>query len=266
MFEIDLGKLAGAVLRRWWAVMCAALVGGLIAFAITRFFMVPQYSATVKLYVNNTTETAKSITSSDIVASKSLVATYITIIRSDAVMEEVLEKTGASGYTAKSLNEMLTAGALNATEVFYVTITSASPDEATALANAVAEVAPEHLSEIVIGSSVKIVDAAKTPSEPSSPSYSMNCAIGLLLGALLAISVVALRAALDARILVEPDLQGMSELPVLGAITDFSVASRPGYGYGHGYGHRRSYGRGHGKHETRRKDRKDSGERVASSK
>jgi capsular polysaccharide biosynthesis protein len=259
MFEIDLGKLAGAVLRRWWAVICAALVGGLIAFAVTRFFMVPLYSATVKLYVNNTTETAKSITSSDIVASKSLVETYITIIRSDAVLEEVLEKTGANDYTAKSLNAMLTAGALNATEVFYITVTSAFPAEATALANAIAEVAPEHLSEIVIGSSVKIVDAAKTPSEPSSPSYMMNCAIGLLLGAMLSILAVALLAALDARIVAEPDLQSISELPVLGAITDFSVASRPGYGYGYGRGH----GHGHKKHEGRRKG---SGERMASAK
>jgi capsular polysaccharide biosynthesis protein len=134
-------------------------------------------------------------------------------------------------------------------------MTSSSPAEAAALANTVAEVAPEHLSEIVIGSSVKIVDAAKTPSEPSSPSYMMNCAIGLLLGAMLAVLVVALRAALDARILAEPDLLGISDLPILGSVTDFSVAGRQGYGYG--------YGREHGKHETRRKD---SGERMAPSK
>jgi capsular polysaccharide biosynthesis protein len=234
--EIDLRKLLQAVLRRWWIIVLALVIGAGGAFAVTRFLMTPLYSATIKLYVNNTTESAKSITSSDITASKSLVETYITIIRSDAVLGEVIDRTSA-GYTVKELDEKLTAGALNSTEVFYMTITTPDPVLSAALANAIAETAPAHLAEIVDGSSVKVVDKAKVPTEPSSPSFAKNTAIGALAGVFLSGAVIVMIVVFDVRIMSENDLQMISELPVLGAITDFGSAGKSGYGYAEIAGH-----------------------------
>jgi capsular polysaccharide biosynthesis protein len=228
--EIDLRKLLQAVLRRWWIIFLALLVGAGGAFAVTRFLMTPLYSATIKLYVNNTTESAKSITSSDITASKSLVETYITIIRSDAVLGEVINRTNA-GYTVKELDEKLTAGALNSTEVFYMTITTPDPALSAELANAIAETAPIHLAEIVDGSSVKVVDKAKVPDTPSSPSFSKNTAIGALAGVLVSGAVIVMTVVFDVRIMSESDLQAISDMPVLGAITDFNAVGKSGYGY-----------------------------------
>ncbi|MDR0671562.1 MAG: hypothetical protein LBF64_04540 [Oscillospiraceae bacterium] len=229
--EIDLRKLASALLRRWWLLLGAALIGGAAALLITRFFITPMYAATIKLYVNNSIEPGvSSISSSDITASKSLVDTYITIIRSDTVLDEVLTLTG-SGHTPASLNKLLTAGALNATEVFYITVTAVDPAEATLLANAIADVAPKHLSEIVDGSAAKVVDRAKLPTEPASPNVMINTAVGALLVLLLAAAAVTFSAVFDVHVLSETDLRGLSDLPVLGVISDFQAAAKSRYGY-----------------------------------
>lgn len=210
--------------------MAGAAAGALVALGATVWLMTPQYAATVKMYVNNSAEVGTSITSSDITASKSLVETYITIIRSDAVLEDARD-AGRLPYTTAQLNKMLTAGALNATEVFYITITNPDPAQAAHIANAIADASPRRLSEIVEGSSLKIVDRAKIPEKPSTPNRIQNTAIGAALGLLIPAGGLALAAALDTRIADESDLMGITELPVLGTITDFTQAGKGGYGY-----------------------------------
>jgi capsular polysaccharide biosynthesis protein len=246
LYEIDLKKLILALLRRWWLIAAAALVGGTAALLITHYLITPLYSATIKLYVNNSAESGKLISSSDISASKSLVDTYITIIRSDAVLDQVIEKTRLADVTPKKLSANLSSGALNATEVFYITITDADPAIAADIANTIAEIAPEHLLEIVDGSSVKVVDFAKVPEEPSSPNLLQNVAIGLFLGFAAAAAAITLFVVFDARLSSSLDLRELSELPVLGIITDFTLAERFSY---------YSYG----SYDTKRKDTNGEG-------
>ena len=230
MIEIDLRKLVTAVLLRWWVVVLAAAVGTVGAYCVTKYQMTPKYSATAKMYVNNSTEISKSITSGDISASKSLVDTYITIIRSDTVLDDVIENVD-SVSTPAELNSMLTAGAINSTEVFHITVTHPNPDVAAMLANAIAEAAPIHLSEIVEGSSAKIVEKAKVPKSPSSPDVRKNTMTGGLGGLLLAVAVLVLIAVFDIHINSEADLGYISELPVLGVISDFKSDNLSRYGY-----------------------------------
>ncbi|MFH7445355.1 hypothetical protein RA265_30460, partial [Pseudomonas syringae pv. tagetis] len=72
----------------------------------------------------------------------------------------------------ETVSDMIEAGAVNSTEVFEIQVTSADPEEAERIANCIAELLPGRISEIVEGSSVKIVDYAIVPSHKSSPSIS----------------------------------------------------------------------------------------------
>jgi capsular polysaccharide biosynthesis protein len=184
------------------------------------------------MYVNNSTESSATITSGDISASKSLVETYITIIRSDTVLDEVIAEIGA-WYTPKELNAMLTASAVNSTEVFALTVKHPNPDMAVRIVNAIVNAAPRHLAEIVDGSSAKIVELAKKPTLPSSPDLKKNTAIGGLGGFLVAAMVLVLVALFDVHVNSEADLNSISELPVLGVISDFRDAGSAKYGYGY---------------------------------
>jgi capsular polysaccharide biosynthesis protein len=234
--EIDLKKLAIALMRRWYIVVGAACIAGVVALLITRLLITPLYSSTITMYVNNRTDATSVKSSGDLSTQRSLVDTYIEIIRSRTVLDDVLAAAELTQYTTNQLNSFITAGAQNATELFYITVTTPDAAESARLANSIASTAPKYLSQIVDGSSLKIVDMAKVITTPTSPSYPRNIAIGVFAGVVIAGAVVILTAVFDVHISSEADLRALSELPILGVISDFSSAERGGYGGYGGYG------------------------------
>ena len=79
--EIDLFKLALALLHNKVFIIIASLVFGVIAYIVSSFFITPLYESTSSLYVNNyNAQKTGMISSSDVSASKSLVETYIKIL------------------------------------------------------------------------------------------------------------------------------------------------------------------------------------------
>ena len=177
--EISLKELFVCIWDKFWIIALTTIVFGVAAFLITEYIIVPQYEATISMYVNNKTEAATSLTTSDVAAAKSLVDTYITIIESNSVLEDIVANASFECTTAQ-IKTMMDAKSLNGTEVFEVSITTDSPDKSAEIANLLAKLAPNKISEIVDGSSVKIIDKAKVPTEPVSPSVSKNVAIACL--------------------------------------------------------------------------------------
>ncbi|MCD8380884.1 MAG: polysaccharide biosynthesis tyrosine autokinase, partial [Lachnospiraceae bacterium] len=82
----------------------------------------------------------------------------------------------------EELYNMVETEAIDDTEVFRVTVTSPDAEEAAELANAIAEIAPDKIMEIVSGSSVKVIEYARVATEKSSPSITKYTAVGALLG------------------------------------------------------------------------------------
>ena len=239
--EIDLQKLLFAYLRKWWLIVVCAVVVGIVSLLVTVNLITPMYEADVTVYVNNSRadQQIDYISSGNLSTSQRLVNTYITIIESDTVLEEVA-KASKLDVTAAQIREIMTAEQVGDTEVFTVTITHADPAVSAQLANAIAEVAPNMISEFVEGSSTKIIDYAKVPVNPSSPNRSRNTVLGALVGAVLAVLYVTLRFLLDVRIKDEEDLNMLFDLPVLGQIPAFAAegSKRQGYDYsksGYGY-------------------------------
>ena len=230
MEEIDLKELFLILWHRIWIIILVTILSGAVVFGFTRFLVKPKYTSSIKMYVNNSTTSKANMSSSDIAAAQSLVDTYITIIQSDTVLTDVIGRSN-SLYTTGQLNKMISARSLNNTEVFQVNVTSEDPNEAQALANSIADTAPEYLSDIVTGTSVKIIDRAKFSDVPTSPNILSNTMIGLVAGFMLASGLILRVSLMDTRIKTEQDLQRITDLPILGAISDFENASSNNYGY-----------------------------------
>jgi len=223
--EISIKELFVCIWERIWIVLISTLVFGVAAFFITKFAITPQYEAKIRLYVNNKTESASSLTSSDVSAAKSLVDTYITIIESNSVIDEIIKNTEYD-YATGQIREMLSAKSVNGTEVFEVSIQGPSPEECAVIANLVADIAPNKISEIVEGSSVKIVDRAKVDPVPIAPNMKKNVVIGCFLGFIISCMVVVLLHMFDTTIYDEDDLKQCCTLPILGIFSDFNQASQ----------------------------------------
>ncbi len=230
VIEVDLLRLWNAIWRRIILVILAAILGCGAAFAYTFFMVTPKYDASVLFYVNNNNspDDSAGISSGDISTSKSLVESYIVILKATSTLKEVIQYAD-SDLAASELKNMLNSAPVNSTEIFKVTITSSDPAEATTLANAIANVVPKRIASIIEGSSAKVVDYAITPTSPSSPSYSRNMMFGFLLGLALAVGIIVLLELFDVTIKEEEDVERCSAYPVLATVPDMLAPVKGGY-------------------------------------
>ena len=93
--EIDIQRLFSELVRKAWIIIVAAIIMGLLSLGFTQFFITPQYEATAMFYVNNGSlsvgGTSLSLSSSDISVSKSLVDSYIVILKTRETLNDVAD-------------------------------------------------------------------------------------------------------------------------------------------------------------------------------
>ncbi len=230
--EIDLMHILSTLWKRAWIIVLAGCIFAAAAFAWTVFAVEPQYSASTMLYVNNSMSLGSATVSiSDLNASKSLVNTYIVILKNRTTLEEVIENTSVP-YTYEQLSGMISAAAVNDTEIFRITVTTNDPYEAAAIANEITNVLPRRVEDIVEGASMKCVDHAVVNTAKVSPSISRNTLLGLVLGIFAACAVLAIISILDDTIHDEEHLLREYEYPVLAKIPDlFETSNSSRYAY-----------------------------------
>lgn len=221
--EIDLQELLMLYLRKWWMIILCAVLVSSIAFGSTYLLMTPMYKANVSVYVNNNRENSEDgyVSYNDLSTSLRLVNTYINIVTSNRVLEKVSEALNYD-YSAAELAGCLSAAQMNNTEIFRVYATHSDPEEAARIANAVAQVAPDEIAAIIEGSSARIIDLAKVPTEKASPNYTMMTLLGAAAGVLIAIVSLTIRQLSDTRIKDEDDLIALVNIPILGRIPDLA--------------------------------------------
>ena len=227
--EIDLGRVFRAVIKRAWLVAVTAVLCAVLTFAGTFFFITPEYQSSAMFYVNNSNlslgSSSLSITSGDLSTSRHLVDSYIVILNTRETMVDVLDYCSAP-YSYRQLRNMISASAINGTEIFKVTVTSTDPEEAERIASAIAYILPKRIATIIDGTSARVADAAIVPSSPSSPLYANNTIIGFLLGAIIAAAIIALREAFDTTVRTEGDIAQNCRYPVLASVPDMTAPGK----------------------------------------
>lgn len=231
--RIDVLKILNGMVRRIGLIIIAMLLCGAMAFSWAAFIISPLYESTVLMYVNNSSfsvgATNFSISSSEITAAKSLVDTYIVILKTRMTLNEVIS-TGDLDYAYEDLLEMIKAESVSGTEVFSVTVTSKDPQEAEHIANTIGLVLPDKIADVVEGSSVRIVDYAVVPAKKSSPSISRYTMVGLILGFVISCAAIAVAEIRDDKIHSEEYLlTNYKNIPLLSVIPDLLEKKGKGY-------------------------------------
>lgn len=223
--EINVQQLIKGVWKRIWIVVLCAVLTMAVTVFYTANFVTPTYKASVTMYVNNNTGSSDTISSANLAVAMQLANTYVKIIQSDNVLEEVIEETGLN-LTAAEVRRMLSAEVVDETEIFQVNVISPNAEMSADIANAIANIAPEEISSIIEGSKAKVIDYAKVPTGRNAPNVTSSGILGGLVGAVLSCAVIVVILVIDKRIKSEEDLTEIYSLPVLGAIPDFVETAR----------------------------------------
>lgn len=219
--EINLGKIWKFVKPRSWIVALCAVLGALLLFIYSSFFVTPMYVSTAKMYVYNNDRQNAQISAGDLSASQQLITTYIAIMQSDSVMQQVAKEVDL-GYSAMEIRSMFSASAINETEIFKISIRCSNPEHAQKIANAILKIAPDPIKNTVKAGSVEIVDHATLPLSPSSPNITAEILKGFVGGAALSLGVLVAINFLDRRIHNDEDITDNYSIPVLGVIPEIN--------------------------------------------
>ena len=237
--EIDLLEIFRILMRKLWIIVLCAVIGGIVAFALSAFVLTPQYESYTTLYVRNydagyTQQENNSIEQGDLNTSRSLVDTYSTVLKSDSLMREVTEEltkvvpedklsetfsVGDDGkVNFKAVKSSFSIAAVENTEVMRITATTIDPEVSAELCKIIANKAPEFLVRVVGAGSAEIIDEAVVNKNPVSPNIPRNSLLGMLLGILLSCAVILLKAFIDDTVKDKEEISEKFDKPILGEI------------------------------------------------
>lgn len=226
-FEITLQDIFLALKRYlvWICLTTFLFTAG--AWAYAKFFITPMYSTTVSLCVFANQRTSDEVTSTQMAADARIAYTYEVLLTSQPVLEAVSASLD-NAVSAKALTGMIAANNVSGTQVINVTVRSADPQLAAAIANTLADVAPDTLNSIARGGEMVAVDRAEVPASPYSPDVGGYVSTGFMLGLLLSCAVVILITLLDTTIWREEDLERSFKIPVLGSVPSMTAPAKSG--------------------------------------
>lgn len=190
-------------------VACAVAVG---AYA---FLGMPNtYLATTSLYVLTGQSDSSTSLSTDLSASQ-LVANDITsLLKSGRVQKQVMDQVGL-----KSLSDYeISIESTTTSRIIEVNVSGTDPEQAAAIANAMAENTAEVSSEVMGVDAVNIVDPAVAPTSPSGPSRMLYIAVAAMGGLFLAVAIVVVSDMMNTRIRSAEDVEELIDVPVIGRI------------------------------------------------
>ncbi len=222
---IDLLEVLEIVRQHILVVILVTVLAAAAGFGVSRFLMVPQYEASALMIVNTRQDATANVTSDQINSATKLVSTYSIIIKSDTVLQQVINNLGLS-LTYPQLQDRVTVSAVDDTQVMQITVRSDNPEWARQVCEQITQISPDVILESVEAGSVKLISQAAANPDPVSPNVMRNTAVAGLLGLVLTLGVIILREMLDNKIKSEDDVRKYLELPVIGVIPDYEMGGK----------------------------------------
>lgn len=215
--EIDLRQIFAVIMSKLPIIIVVAILGGMIAFAYTKFLVKPVYQSTTQIHIMNNDESNKVTTISDLQAGSYLTKDYKVIVTSAPVMEKVIADLNLA-VSVKALRGMISVDVITDTRILTISVNNTDPWMAKKIADDVREVSKEYITEIMDIKSINTVEEGDLPISPISPSILKNTILGILIGLVLVVAIVIINFLVDDTIKTPEDIEKYLELSVLASI------------------------------------------------
>lgn len=209
-------ELFHVLLNKFWIILLAGIIAALAFVGGTILFITPQYQSTTKMYVLSKQDN-NTITQQDMQTSLSLTKDYAELIKSRTVTEGVIAQLNLD-LTHEQLLGKVSVDSATDTRILSITVTDPDPYEACKIANAIRDVAANHIKNVMDIDAVNVVETANIPDQKSSPNISKNGVIGGLLGVLLSVAIILIAYISNDTIKTQEDVERYLGLSMLGTI------------------------------------------------
>ena len=203
--EIDLGEVFHLVISKLGVIILSGILLGVLSIIGTMLFITPKYESTTKIMVLNKQDN-NTLTSADMQTSTQLTKDYAELIQSRTVLEGVIAQLNLD-MTYKEMLQKVSVETSSDSRIVSISVTDEDPYTASEIANAVRDMAAEHIQSVMDIEAVNVVDTANIPNEKASPSLAKNGVIGGLLGVIIAMAAVIIIYLTNDTIKVEEDVE-----------------------------------------------------------
>lgn len=220
--EIDLKDFFRIIWKGKNVIFIVTIIGLIIGYVYTMFFLKPKYTAYTKLIMvqtNTSGDNSKGITQTDVTMYDKLVPTYQSLATTNSVVREVINNLGLN-EDEDSLRKNISVTSEKSTQVLIISVTDSDPEMATKIANELSEVFSRKVSEIYKIDNINIVDKAEEPENPSNINHKKDILIFAGGSFVLSIIFVFLKNIFDNTVSSREDVERELNLIVLNEIPD----------------------------------------------
>lgn len=214
--NVTIQKIIGVLLSRIKFIILATIVATLLFFMYSKFFIVPQYTTSAMIYVQNYNSSGtgsnkdnQKIYSSDISGSSTLAEICVTLFQNSDDLTTLYNGCAVS----MSVND----------GTFFITITvsGSDPQKCANVANQLADESRDVFKENFQYGQIGTIRDAKVPGAPYSPNNTKTALIGFVVGLVLSCVISVLLELIDTTIKADDDIQKVYGIPVFAEIPDF---------------------------------------------
>ena len=178
----------------------------------------PKYTTyTTIVLVKENNSGYESISQNDVTLNQKLVPTYRQLVKSDLVLEQVINNLNLD-YSVANLSKEITVEAIADTEILKINVTDKNPQLAANIANTTAKVFETEVSKIYRLDNISIIDVAKVPDVPSNNTLIRDLVIAIFVSLFGITGVIFIIYYFDDTINDTEDLEETLGLPIVARV------------------------------------------------
>lgn len=219
MEEINLKDLLTYFIKKIPIILIISIIVMILGMLYNILFKKPLYYGDVTLILvqENNYNQNSSITQNDILLNQKLVSTYTEIIKSKRVLDRTIRELGLD-YTYESLKNNIKVSSINNTEIIKIAVSDRNNSDAATIANKIADVFQEEVTEIYNLENVSIIDAAIEQEQPYNIHSLRDAIIYLVVGLVLSTGIFFVIYYFDTSIKSSEEVEQRLGIPVIGTI------------------------------------------------
>ncbi len=220
---MDLRTAFVAVRSLWWVVALCAVLGGLVAGAVS-LATTPRYTTQMQFFVS----TADSVSTSDVFTGSQFaqqrVASYSRLLEGEELANGVISRLGLDRSTA-TVQDAIKAAPVPETVLIDVSVIDTSASRAQEMAEVLADEFVSLVEDLETPASgtesavrVTLTDPPDVPTEASEPQWTRNLGIGVGAGLVLGVCIAVGRDLLDRTVRDPEEVVELVGVPVIGTV------------------------------------------------
>lgn len=220
MEELDLKELLMLFWNKKVKILLIVAIFMLIGVIYTIGFVTPVYTSSTTLLLGkseNSTGKTDTITTTDITLNSKLVSTYSVLIKSKSVLRPVISNLSID-LSESELEKSITVSQEKDTEIIRIAVTNGNATTAAKLANEIAKVFTQKVTDMYKINNVQIVDEAEISTSPSNINHTKDVVIFAFIGVVVAVMYVLIGNMLDTTIKSAEEVEKEFKVPVLASI------------------------------------------------